>query len=57
MTTMRVVLAYGLIAEVLVEETERQPYKAPPVPREDHAATCGCDDCKVRRGLDRRGVA
>jgi hypothetical protein len=46
---MRVLLKYGLVADVVTEETDRPVYVPPPVDRGAHAETCGCAACVVAR--------
>lgn len=38
-------LKYGLVAAVVVDDTDRPAYVPPPVAHEDHAATCRCPSC------------
>jgi hypothetical protein len=48
---------YGLVAVVLSEETDREKYHPPPVPRDEHAVDCRCDDCKMLHNRTGRGVS
>ena len=58
MPTIRLALKFGLVADVLLEESDRGVYAPPVIPREEHAASCGCEACVLVRGLKReRGVA
>lgn len=49
--TLQVPLKYGLVAAVITEESDRVVYVPPPVAYGEHAATCGCPDCRLLRGL------
>lgn len=59
MTTLATwTLKFGLTAQVITEETDRSPYVAPPLPHYEHdQQTCGCENCRRARVLDRKGVA
>ena len=45
----RVLLPYGLVAEIDVADEDRSPYVAPTVPQADHSKYCCCPDCLKRR--------
>jgi len=51
-------LKYALVAEVVVEDTDRLPYVPPPVARAEHdVERCGCPDCVMLRNRKQRGAA
>lgn len=45
---MRLVLPYGLIAEVLLEDADRSAVVAP----DDHADDCPCEACVILRDAE-----
>lgn len=47
-------LKYGLVAAVVSDDTDRAVYVPPPVARGEHAESCGCPDCAMKRQLARK---
>lgn len=50
---IRYPLNYGLVAEIVTDESDRPPYVPPPVKDHEHAATCRCDRCQSKRATTR----
>lgn len=44
--TTRVPLAFGLVADVVSDDTDRAPYVPPPVPTYEHNVRCQCQTCR-----------
>jgi hypothetical protein len=45
--TTRVPLAFGLVADVVSDETDRLPFVPPPLKEYEHDDRCRCDKCRA----------
>ncbi len=49
MSPLRVPLKFGLVAQVVTDDSDRPPYVPPPIAPGEHAESCGCVQCVMAR--------